>query len=562
MATLVLDDALSVGDVLERAAERYGSRPAVQDAAGLLTFAGLRDRARRLADGLLSIGLRPGDRVLEALPNSCDLLVSEMALALAGLIRVPLNPRLGPREWAGIHADSGARGLIVDGRLEGADGARIIEHISCEITVRTDAGELESLVASGSVESRLPAAQPDDVVGLAYSSGTTGMPKGALRTHRMRLASMRSMMRDVVEPTGEARAYLHAGPAIHTSGLFVLPMLALGIRQVMAHHPSPAEIAELVEAEGISHLALVPSVIDALAHLPESARASFAQVRMLAYAGAPMPAAQIRRASEFLTDRLVQYYGLVEAIPPLTVLSIEDHARGLSDEPRLLSSAGRAVREARIEVVGEPESGAVERGDAGVLGATALGEIAVSGPMVTPGYWNADERTDLGKAFDGAALLTGDVGVVTNGYLYLADRKNNMLISGGYNVYPGEIESVVVSSPGVRAAVVVGLPDDRWGERIVLAYTTTSGDDLTATEGQCLHDRLGGLAPHKRPKSSYFHTEFPLGATGKIDRRAITSRLVELQASVLPHAVQPAADPPTAAKHPLTEASDERFPTT
>lgn len=527
MTTRVLDGALVVGDVLDIAARRYGNRPAVQDATGMLTFTELRVRARRLAAGLLRSGLRPGDRVLEALPNSCDLLVSEMALALAGLIRVPLNPRLGPREWLGIRADSGARGLIADGRLQGADGARITEQISCEISLRADEGALEELIAKGASVEHLPPAKSDDVVGLAYSSGTTGMPKGALRTHRMRLASMRAMVQEVVEPTGDVEAYLHAGPAIHTSGLFILPMLALGIRQVMAHHPSPAVIAEMVAAEGITHLALVPSVIDALTRLPEPARKLFGPVRMLAYAGAPMPPAQIRRAAGLLTDRLVQYYGLVEAIPPLTVLSVEDHAHGLSDDPRLLTSAGRIVCGARIEVVGD----------------AAFGEVSVSGPMVTSGYWNAGERTDLGKSFDGIALLTGDVGSISAGYLFLADRKNNMLISGGYNVYPGEIESTVVSSPGLSAAVVVGLPDERWGERIVLAYTTTSGGDLDASQREALRDRLGGLAPHKRPKSCHFHTEFPLGATGKIDRRAITAQLI-------------------AAEHPPSGASDERFPTT
>jgi len=549
MTTKVTDGPLVVGDVLDLAAARYGNQPAVQDATGVLTFTELRDRARCLADGLLKSGLRHGDRVLEAMPNSRDLLVCEMALALAGLIRVPLNPRLGPREWLGIHADSGARGLLVDGRLEGADGARITEHVSCEITVRADAGELEDLIATGTSSAQLPVAKPDDLVGLAYSSGTTGMPKGALRTHRMRLASMRAMLQHVVEPTGEARAYVHAGPAIHTSGLFILPMLALGVRQVMAHHPTPAQIAELVASEGISHLALVPSVIDALTRLPESARTAFAPLRMLAYAGASMPPAQIQRAAELLTDRLVQYYGLVEAIPPLTVLSIEDHARGLRDEPRLLTSAGRIIADARIEIVGDAEAGEAEAR----LGEIGLGEISVSGPMVTPGYWNADKRTDLGKSFAGTALLTGDVGIVSDGYLYLADRKNNMLISGGYNVYPGEIESTVSSSPGLRSAVALGLPDERWGERIVLAYTTTSGDDLNASQRQALHDRLGALAPHKRPKSCHFHTEFPLGATGKIDRRALTAQLSAVH--------QLAAHQP-AAKHPLSETTDERSSTT
>jgi acyl-CoA synthetase (AMP-forming)/AMP-acid ligase II len=531
MTTPALDAALVVGDVLDTAAERYGGRPAVQDATSMLTFTELRDRARRLAGSLLRSGLRPGDRVLEALPNSCDLLVSEMALALAGLIRVPLNPRLGPREWLGIRADSGARGLIVDGRLQGADGASISELVSCEITFRADEDALVELIAEGSSKEQLPGATADDVVGLAYSSGTTGMPKGAIRTHRMRLASMHAMVRDVLEPTGDAESYLHAGPAIHTSGLFVLPMLALGIRQVMAHHPNPAAIAELVAAEGITHLALVPSVIDALTRLPEPARSPFARLRMLAYAGAPIPPAQIRRAAELLTTRLVQYYGLVEAIPPLTVLSIEDHAHGLSDNPRLLTSAGRIVREAHIEILSDAE-----------LGETHLGGVSVSGPMVTPGYWNAEKRTDLGKSFDGATLLTGDVGIISSGYLSLVDRTNNMLISGGYNVYPGEIEAVVVSSPGLRAAVVVGLPDDRWGERLVLAYLTTSGAELTASQREALRQRLGGLAPHKRPKSCHLCTEFPLGATGKIDRRALTAQLM--------------------AEHPAGSASDERSSTT
>ena len=343
------------------------------------------------------------------------------------------------------------------------------------------------------------------------------MPKGALRTHRMRLASMRAMLRDVVEPTGAVTAYLHAGPAIHTSGLFILPMLMLGARQVMAHHVNPAGIAELVQAEHISHLALVPSVIDALAHLPEEKRRAFAHVRMLAYAGAPMPPTQVHRAAQNLTDRLVQYYGLVEAIPPVTVLSIDDHARGLGGEPQLLTSAGRIVSDAQVEVRTDSDENAATQ--------TALGEVVVRGPMVTPGYWNAAKRTDLGKSFDDEALLTGDIGVVDDGYLYLADRKNNMLISGGYNVYPGEIESAVATTPGLREVVVVGLDDERWGQRIVLAYTTSSGVELDATQQATLQHHLNNLAKHKRPKSCHFRTEFPLGATGKIDRRAVAAQL-------------------------------------
>ena len=204
----MLDGQQVVGDVLNAAAERHGNSTAVQDATGMLTFAELRDRARRLADALLRSGLRPGDRVLEALPNGCELLVSEMALALAGLVRVPLNPRLGAREWRGIHNDSGASGLLIDGRLTGADGARIQDHVSCGITVRAEEGGLAALLEAGSADAALPNVTPDDLAGLAYSSGTTGMPKGALRTHAMRLAAARAMLHEAIAPTGESGACL------------------------------------------------------------------------------------------------------------------------------------------------------------------------------------------------------------------------------------------------------------------------------------------------------------------------------------------------------------------
>ncbi|GAB3126646.1 long-chain fatty acid--CoA ligase [Glaciibacter psychrotolerans] len=528
----MLGGARVVGDVLDVAAQRHGTQTAVQDSTGSLTFVELRDRARRLADGLLRSGLLPGDRVLEALPNSCDLLVSEMALALAGLVRVPLNPRLGPSEWRGIRQDCGARGLIVDAGLRGADGVAITDVIACERVFRADAGDLDGLIATGSATAVLPQAQPGDTVGLAYSSGTTGLPKGAIRTHAMRLAAAQAMLREVIAPTGAVGAYLHAGPAIHTSGLFILPMLALGARQVMAHHPDPERIAALIAGEQITHLALVPSVLEALTHLPLGDRAAFDHVRMLASAGAPMPPAQIRRVAERLTDRLVQYYGLVEAIPPLSVLSIDDHARGLRDEPRLLASAGRIVAEARIEI----SAGA------------GLGEVVVSGPMVAAGYWNAAERADLGKAFEGAALATGDIGSIFEGYLFLTDRTNNMLISGGYNIYPSEVEEAVALCPGLREVVVVGIPDERWGERITLVYTTMSGRDLDAMQRRALRTSLDALSRHKRPKSLHRLAEFPLGATGKIDRRAVVAHFIAAER--------------TGAEHQAPDSPHERFLTT
>ena len=497
--------------MLRRAADEHGDRVAIEDGAGQSrTFAELWERAQRRAAGLRGAGLDPGDRVLEALPNGCDLVENDMALSIAGLVRVPLNPRLGAREWAAIAEDSGARALIVPAGRTGAEGARPEDSVAVELVLRADAANTPTDAVGGVDRPPAPhAAGPDDLVGLAYSSGTTGLPKGARRTHRMRLESARAMRESVAVGAGPDSLYLHAGPAIHTSGLFLLPMLEAGARQLLVEHPRPVEIAEIVRRRSVTHLALVPTVLAALTQLPGVSREDFASVRMLAYAGAPMPREQLRRAYDRLTPHLVQYYGLVEAMPPLSVLGIDDHRRAVTDRPALASSAGTLLPHVEARVVA---------GDA-----DGTGELAVRGPVVTPGYWNADTRTDLGKAWDGDWLLTGDVGRIDDGRLWLTDRRGDMIISGGYNIYPREVEDVLTQVDGVLQCAVVGLPDDLWGQRLVAAVTVADGhrSDVVARADLACRE----LASHKRPKAVHVVDELPLGATGKIDRRAVARLL-------------------------------------
>lgn len=503
-----------VHDVLEQAAQAHGDRVAIEDDAHeVRTFAQLWDRARHLAGGLRSLGLQPGDRVLEALPNSCAAIESDMALAIAGLVRVPLNPRLGPREWAAIAADSGASALLGGDGLHTADGAPVIDHVGVDLVIAAGGGGdrvgLEDLIA---VEEPVPIqrADADALVGLAYSSGTTGLPKGAKRTHRMRVASARAMRDSVLVGAGPEALYLHAGPVIHTSGLFVLPMLELGGRQLLLDHARPAEVAQIVRDRSVTHLAVVPTVLSALAALPYMSHEWFSSVEALAYAGAPIRAEQLRRVHEVVSPHLVQYYGLVEAMPPLTVLSIEDHRRAVEGEPELATSAGSALPHVELEI----------------RGATAdepMGELAVRGGVVTPGYWNAEGRSDIGKAFDDGWLLTGDIGRLDDGYLWLTDRRNDMIISGGYNIYPREVEEVVAAVPGVTECSVMGLPDEVWGQRLVVAVTASEVD--AALVADRVKDACGALAPHKRPKHVHVLDAMPLGATGKIDRRALVDLL-------------------------------------
>jgi acyl-CoA synthetase (AMP-forming)/AMP-acid ligase II len=244
-------------------------------------------------------------------------------------------------------------------------------------------------------------------------------------------------------------------------------------------------------------------------------RETLAGLKMLGYAGAPMPPEQTRQAYERLTPNLVQYYGLVEAIPPVTVLDRDLHQRGLRGEPELLSSAGRPALGVELGVVGE---------DGNEVAPGEVGEVVTRGDHVMAGYWNAASREDLGKSVVDGWLHTGDLGRVDEeGLLWLIDRKGDMIISGGYNVYPREVESVVAEAAGVAEVAVIGVADPEWGQRVVALVSALPGRnvDTGAVLAHC-RDRLAG---YKKPKEVHVVDSFPLNSTGKIDKRTLRRRL-------------------------------------
>jgi acyl-CoA synthetase (AMP-forming)/AMP-acid ligase II len=508
---------MSIADLLITASERFGGAAAVEDAHRSVNFTELADRVQRLARGLLDLALIPGSTVLVLLPNSVASIEVDLALAIAGLVRVSLNPRLKPHEWDSIRQDSQPAALIVDVTIEGA--AEWAEHTALQTYSSVNEGEphrsdlcsLDDIIAA-TPQSRsvLPRPAPDSLCALHYSSGTTGAPKGAQRTHRNRLASLRAIRRHVIDPTlnpGEPPVFLHAGPVIHTSGLFVLPILELGGRQILLDHPRPADIIDAVIAHGVTHSVLVPTVIARLLDFDDRTLDAFRHLRMLAYAGAPMPVDHIRQAYRRLTRNLVQYYGMVEAIPPLSVLDTTAHRRGMAEAPEILASIGTPCDGVHIEV--RDQNGPVADG--------ATGELVVSGPALSPGYHNPLGREDLGKSHIGGTLYTGDVGFRSpDGYIYLTGRRKDMIITGGYNVYPREVEEAIAAIEGVADVVVVGLPDALWGQRIVAGYTTAP--DATVTEDQILEQTRRDLTEFKRPKAVHRLPSLPLTAIGKVDR--------------------------------------------
>lgn len=507
---------MDIGSLVWRAAVRFGpDRMALEGPDGQRSFAQLGDRVTRIARGLRALGLDTGDTVLDLQGNRISAVETDLGIRAAGLTRVALNHRLHADDWLRIAADSDARVLIVEERyLEAAEVLR--PHVTNILVVDGDAEpSIDKLIADQSA-GRLPSVPLDSMCGLHYSSGTTGHPKGAERTHANWWASVHNMGHDVLRMTpSEHECFVHGGPITHTSGLFILPFLVAGGRQLILPKWDADAFVDAVNHRGGTHTALVPTMVARLLADPGRNREDFAGLQMLAYAGAPMPSEQVREAHKRITPNLVQYYGLVEAIPPVTILSADDHQRGLTDEPELLTSAGSAALGVELRIVDEAGR-EVPPGE--------LGEVTTRGDHVMRGYHNASSREDLGKVVVDGWLHTGDLGRVDDsGHLWLVDRRGDMIISGGYNIYPREVEDVVAAVSGVDEVAVLGVSDPDWGQRVVALYTVHEGvhveSDAIARHCQA------SLASYKKPKELRQVDAFPLNANGKIAKKVLREQL-------------------------------------
>ena len=325
---------MDVGSILERTASLHPLRTALIDGDRVIRYQELDDRVNRLANAMLGVGLEPGDRVVDLQHNAHQYIEADLALSRAGLVRVPVNTRLTPADWAFIAKDSKARGLIYGEGFAGPAEELLDRLGGLDVVVGVEHGpglryeDLLTKAAPKPLRTRRPRNQ---IVSINYSSGTTGRPKGCMRTVGNRLASTIDFMVNLFEGgLGGEDVWLHAGPITHASGLFVLPHIAAGACQVVQPKFEPAEAMHLVEKHHITGTVWVPTMIERVIAQDLSSR-ELRSLRRVAYAGAPMAPDRIRAANEILAGRLVQFYGMVEAIPPLTVLTQEDHDKHHAD---------------------------------------------------------------------------------------------------------------------------------------------------------------------------------------------------------------------------------------
>jgi acyl-CoA synthetase (AMP-forming)/AMP-acid ligase II len=465
---------------LERAALAAGEATAVyRGDAPWATYRELAGRVGRLAAGLRERrGLAPGDRVAFVLRNDPEYLVGLYAAWWAGLVAVPVNAKLHPREVAFIAEDSGAR-VVFDSpqSIEDAAGDRAIEP---------------------------QAVAPEAPAWLFYTSGTTGRPKGAMLSHRNLAQMTLGYLADVDAVLPQGRL-LHAAPMSHGSGLYTFTHLLRGAAQVIPESGGfdAAEVLHLFHTHRDVSLFAAPTIVKRLAEAcpgPEAA----AGLRTLVYGGGPMYLADLQRATAALGPRLAQIYGQGESPMTITVLSKLHHAdRAHPRHLQRLASVG--VPQSVVEVaIRDADGRNLPRGD--------VGEVCVRGEVVMSGYWNNPEAT--ARALRDGWLWTGDLGAFDDdGFLTLKDRSKDLIVSGGSNIYPREVEEVLLMHAAVAEASVVGAPDPEWGERVV-AFIVARGAAPPTEELDRLC--LEHIARFKRPREYRFVAQLPKNNYGKV----------------------------------------------
>ncbi|MBB3178149.1 long-chain fatty acid--CoA ligase [Variovorax sp. Sphag1AA] len=510
---------MNLGMYLARGARQWGDRPAVLFRDRSLSYRDLELRSNRLAHVLRALGLQRGDRVAVVSPNRPEIVELECALYKAGLVKVALNSRLAPQELADALANAEPvaclagpehRGMVD----EASAGVSSLRHrIAFDPTPESDKGgwlQYEALLAGVSDAHMHEEMKPDELAVLHYTSGSTGKLKAAMQTVGNRFASLRknAMGRMNAEP---GDVLMLSGPITHASGMFIQPMLYQGATILLMEGFRPAEYLDAIEKHRVTMAFLVPAMIYALLAEPSLKGRDLSSLRLLSYGAAPMSPARIREAWAAFGPVLAQGYGAGETTGGVVGLGIADHAAAIEGgHEALLSACGRPFCESDVQVLddaGQPVSG------------DAIGEICVRGPDVFAGYWRAPDQT--AQALDANGWLhTGDLARVDDrGYIYIVDRKKEMLVSGGFNIYPSEVESVLAQHPAIYEVCVVGVPDDHWGETVKAVVVLRDGAE--ADTSQIMDFCRGRLADFKRPRSVDFVPQLPKNANGKLSRKDV-----------------------------------------
>lgn len=508
---------MSLAHLLLRQAQLRPHTPAIWSGTQpWATHAEWAARSAALAGRLTDAGLRPGDRVLLFMRNHPRYLELLWGLWWAGLVAVPVNAKLHPREVDWIADNAGVTWAFTSADVATEPLAGVATQ------VEVDSPQADALLAADTaVFGRVEPldVDPSHPAWLFYTSGTTGRPKGVVLTHR-NLMTMGLTYGIDVDPVAVQDAMLYAAPMSHGAGLYAVPHLMAGARHVVpaSGGVDPAEMFALGRHHGPLTTFAAPTIVRRLVEqaqaeglTPADAARSF---KTIVYGGAPMYAADIRRALEVMGPRFVQIYGQGET--PMTATALSRAVLADVDHPRW------AERIASVGVAQTPVQVRVADAQGRPLPAGELGEVLVKGDTVMAGYWRHPEAT-AATVRDGW-LFTGDMGVLdADGFLTLKDRSKDLIISGGSNIYPREVEEVLLTAPGVAEVAVVGAPDAEWGEVVVAFVVAEPGAalEVAALDAHC----LAQMARFKRPKRYHLIEALPKNHYGKVLKTELRQRV-------------------------------------
>lgn len=505
-----------VGEIPAIAAHRDPELVALQFQGRAWTFAQMRDQSWQLGNALLKIA-KQGDRIAILAENCPEYVLAYYGVPSAGMALTFLNYRLSPRELAWIIGNAEPSVLIVEDKFMGA-----IEQIRCEIpTVKhlisigdTLPGTVgfDALIAPEQASPPPVSVKDDDLAWLLYTSGTTGLPKGAMLSHRNVIAAvMNSLVSwDRDPPDSENAVMMLTFPMYHVAGYALVVNHIRCVPVVIMQNFDIELFFATIERYKVTSLSLAPTMIAMLLNHPSRSEYDLSSLRNIGYGASAMPAAVLLRAREIWPQvRFATGFGMTELAGNVMVLTAEEIERAVDEALPILNSVGRQMLLSRVRVVDEA-------GQDVVVGQE--GEILVKGDQVLSGYWRNPEAT--ANSIIGGWFHTGDVGRWDEqGYLWIVDRKKDMIVTGGENVYPREVEEILYKHPAVLEAAVIGVEDEKWGEEVVAVISCRTGEAVTCSElvDHCRTE----IASYKKPRAFAFIDELPKNASGKVLKREL-----------------------------------------
>ena len=501
--------------ILVENARIHGRRHAILDGDGRFTWAEFGARVARAAGVLRSLGLRRGDRFGLVMRNSFRQAELFWAGYWSGVVPVPVNWRLNPVEIADILEDAECRLVAAEGEFMPAlDSPALSAWRGKVLRVEASGGpkaDYEDLLAGTAPVPVEPAAEDDDAV-LLYTGGTTGRSKGVRLSHGNVLANAWQI--GLVSGIRTSDVYSHVAPMFHSADLHGTAAFMMGCSHVYVPQFTPAAAASGIERYRITTAHWVPTMIKMFTESEEASRHDLSSLRVLFYGSSPMPVEWVRSVCDLFPGvELYHCYGLTETSPLLTILDNASFRSSLeSGNTSLLKSAGRPLPGVEMRIL-DDSGRSLPSGEAG--------EIVVRGPNVSKGYLKRDQETT--RAFRDGWFHTGDVGYLDqDGYLFLVDRKKDMIITGGENVYSGEVEAVLYRHPGVSEAAVIGVPDERYGEALFAVIVPKAGATLTA--GEIIEHCRAHIGGYKIPRRIALVDALPRTAVGKVQKAVLRER--------------------------------------